>query len=116
MNKEEIEHLQVSYYHLHEKYEKLKHENKQLKLNHKQLSDISKMAICNSRLIQENKQLKEKYVNAVSDYETEQYKNNKAIEHIEESLNILDDEVMIESKNMKNYYLLPLLQTLKGEK
>lgn len=31
MNKEEIEHLQVSYYHLHEAYEKLKQENKQLK-------------------------------------------------------------------------------------
>lgn len=33
-------------------------------------------------LQQENNQLKEKYLNAVADYETEKYKNSKAIEII----------------------------------
>lgn len=36
-----------------------------------------------NKLKQENKQLKEKYLNAVSDYEQEKSKNNKAIEYIE---------------------------------
>lgn len=42
------------------KYYDLKQENRKLKLNHKQLKDIEKTMISNSRLMQENKELKEK--------------------------------------------------------
>lgn len=64
---------------------------------------------------EESKQLKEKYLNAVADYEYEHYKNQKAIEYIEK--NKFDYEV-----KERRFYMLQsvvpafrLTELLKGQ-
>lgn len=58
INKHEITDIDT-FFKVAEENTKLQQENEKLKLNHKQLKDIEKTMMCNSRLIQENKQLKE---------------------------------------------------------
>ena len=60
-------------------------------------------------LQQENKQLKEKYENAVADYESEKSKNHNTIEYIKNnSAFINDDEYEVFNKK-------ELLEILKGD-
>lgn len=63
-------------------------------------------------LLEENKQLKEKYLNAVSDYEQEKSKNNKAIEILNSMKHVENFFKMggCEKTNVDN-----LLEVLKGE-
>lgn len=59
-------------------------------------------------LQQENKLLKEKYLNSVADYEYEKCKNQKAIKHLEEHYSDFPD-------GMKENYDEETIKILKGE-
>ena len=59
-------------------------------------------------LQQENKLLKEKYLNAVADYEYEKCKNQKAIKNLEEHYSDFPD-------GMKENYDEETIKILKGE-
>lgn len=61
----------------------------------------------NTELLEENQQLKEKYVNAVADYEIEKSKNVEALKFVE------DVEIYVE--RMTNDVKNDLLQILKGD-
>ena len=100
---------------------KSQQENKQLKENYK-LIDKSM-----SELIEENQQLKQKYLNAVADYESEKSKNQIAIEYInnfdvfkEFSFPLMKRDIENQIKSSIDYefktsLLKELLEKLKGD-
>lgn len=71
------------------------------------------------QLEQENQRLKEKYLNAVADYESEKSKNHNAIEYINEFEDIKAyysyEENGYEEYNYDEDFKIDLLEILKGD-
>lgn len=71
-----------------------------------------------TNLQQENQQLKEKYLNAVADYESEKSKNHNAIEHINKFEDIKAyysyEEDGYEEYNYDEDFKIDLLEILEG--
>ena len=77
----------------------------------------------NTELLEENEQLKEKYLNAVADYEYEKSKNQRAIEYIRKSdalyefkvdtsVNAIPNSIIVDDYKTRKE-LIETLQTLK---